>query len=43
MTAAALGASVIATSGASWLVPTALLVAALTSMLLWLLAPERWC
>lgn len=42
MTAAALGAFVIATSGAGWLVPTALLVAAFTSVLLWPLAPERW-
>lgn len=42
MGAAALGAAAIAASGPGWLVPTALLVAVLTSALLWPLAPERW-
>lgn len=42
MSAAAIGASVLATAGPAWLVPTALVIAALGAALLWPLAPERW-
>lgn len=42
LSAAAIGAMVLATADQSWLVPTALILAVLAGTVLWPLAPERW-